>query len=284
MAAFCLLGLPLRGPAQDLSRNAGYKFKDGIGFYVVMDGVAVPLTWTEDTRLRPTDEAIIQVSSDAEFYAYGLDFSRGSLPGTGPLPPHLLGYSMSYLDANEQRQGHWAARFVPVAGYDQQVYRIMFEGPYDDLMKGKFAYRAWMFELGGNQGYFFHSTGVKYAEEQRKLAAFITQALQSTGRHYPGRMTSRTRQGSDSQPFSLRFTSYDPKSGKVEAEALGWNGQNVTKFEGQLVGPRFLTLKEVNGGAVWDLQLTTQMKLTGVYASGPSSYNLEISLGEPASR
>lgn len=258
--------------AEDFAKNYGLKFKEGIGFYVAIDGVPYPLGWTKDTDKQATESDIVQIPFDAQFYSYGLDFSTGTAP-------HILGYGLSYLDMNGQRHGRWAARFVPVAGYDQKVYRIIFEGPYEQLRNDKLQYHFWALEVPGREGFLFHFATTKFAEEQKKLRAFITQALSAKDTSYKGKLSARALIfDATVTPFHIRFTSFDEKTGNVEAEASGLNEKKKVKFTGQLVGIRQLTLKQVGGDIAWDLQLSEERKLTGAYSKDMSTFEVEIAL------
>src|SRR5436853_5529189 len=130
LVGLALIGLAsLASAAEDVAKNYGLKFRAGIGFYLVIDGLPYPLGWTKSTHEQANESDIVQIPFDAQFYSYGLDFSGGTV--AGPQPPHLLGFGLSYMDMGGKRQGRWPARFVPVAGYEEKVYRIIFEGPYD---------------------------------------------------------------------------------------------------------------------------------------------------------
>jgi hypothetical protein len=146
--------------AEDYRKNYGLKFDAGIGFYVTINGIPNPLTWTKKTTSLANESDIIKIPPDAQFYSYGLDFSTGGM--AGPQPPQFLGYGLSYMETNGTFQGMWAARFVPVAGYDQKVYRILFDGPYDDLKSDKLQYNFWAFDVpGSSQGFLFHFVNAK---------------------------------------------------------------------------------------------------------------------------
>jgi hypothetical protein len=279
LVAFLLT--PFAGRTEDFAKNYGLKF-NCIGFYVTIDGVPNALQWTKNTTSQAIESDIIQIPPDAQFYSYGLDFSVGGM--TGPQPPNLLGYGLSYMDTNGSLQGAWAARFVPVAGYDQKVYRIVFEGPYDDLRNDKVQYRFWAFDVpGNNQGFLFHFNTVKFAEEQKEQHDFISKTLSNKDKIYNGKLTV-SMPGATLQviPFQIQFTSYDEKTGKVDAEVSGLNGNEKVKFTGQLVNIRELTLKKVEGDnsldSVWNLQLLGQNKLIATYANGINSVKVEITL------
>lgn len=280
--------------AEDFAKNYGLKFKAGIGFYVVIDGVPAPLGWTKhyakgpefDSAPLELDEAnIVSIPFDAQFYSYGLDFSRAGTPG--PEPPHLLGYGLSYVDASGQRKGRWMAQFVPVLGYDEKVYRILFQGPYDDLRSDKLQYRFWAFDVPSAipQGFLFHFDTPKFAELQRKLRSFVSQALSNKEKAYAGKLTTRTLVfDAQAVPFQIHFTSFDAKSGRLEAEASGLSERDKVKFTGQLVGLRQIVLKQVGADAVWELQLIDQNKLVGGYSNGLSTVNVEIALEDVQSK
>jgi len=270
------------GRAEDFTKNYGLKFNSGIGFYYVTNGVPIPLTWVKHKEDQAKESDIVRIPTDVQFYSYGLDFSVGDI--TGPKPPHILGYGLSIVDTNGVVQGRWAARFVPVAGYDQKVYRIMFEGPYDDLCSDKLQYQFWEFVFPGDDAFLFHFATPKFVEEQEKRAeeahALISQALSNKDKAYNGMFSRPGATFTDGvTPFQIHFSSYDEKMGKVDGYVSGFPeaGESVA-FDGQLVGGSQLTLTQRGGGFVWDLQLSGGKNLIGTYPNGLLTSQVEIML------
>jgi hypothetical protein len=289
LATVFLLVTSFTCKSEDYRKNYGLKFDQGIGLYVTINGVPSALGWTSDTTIQADESKFNIVPPDAQFYSYGLDFTHGGM--TGSLPPHLLGYGFSYMDTNGNLQGMWAARFVPVSGYDQQVYRIYFDGPYDDLKNDKIQYRFWAFDVPGNkQGYLFHFNTVKSANEEKEQNDFFSKTLSNKDKIYNGKF-SILLQGQtllSVTPFQIQFTSYDEKTGNVEADVSGLNGNEKVKFTGQLVNNRQLILKKVAGDKtiddVWKLQLLGQNELIYTYYNDVNEGKVEITLREPPNK
>jgi hypothetical protein len=275
------------GKAEDFRANYGLKFDAGIGFYVVSDGIPYALTWAKNIKGQINESDISEISTNAQFYSYGLDFSVGAM--AGPQPPHLLGYGLSYMDTNGNFHGMWAARFVPVSGYDQKVYRIVFEGPYDDLKNDTFQYHFWAFNVpGDNQGYPFHFKTSKSVEEQKELQDFISKVLSNKDKVYNGTVTVSLDPQTILQvsPFQIQFSSYDEKTGIVNAKVSYQFGK--TDYTGQLLGTQQLTLKQVPGDnsidSTWNLQFIGQNKLVYLYNNGGNSVKVEITLQETSTK
>ena len=282
-----LLVMSLASRAEDFGKNYGLKFNEGIGFYVTIDGIPNALQWAKDTQKQADESDIIKIPYDVQFYSYGLDFSVGG-GLAGPQPPNLLGYGFSYMDTNGQLKGIWPARFVPVAGYEQKVYRIIFGGPYDELRNDKTQYRFWAFDVPSvtttHSGFLFQFATAKFAEEQKEVRAFLLKTLSNKDRAYTGKLTAQTLVFPTATPFQIHFTSYHEKTGQVDAEVSGFNEKEKMKFTGQLVGIRTLALKQADGDLVWDLQLFELKKLVGSYSKNMVTFEVEIALEDTPSK
>jgi hypothetical protein len=126
----------------------GIKFDQGIGYYYYAGGKLEVLPKPTRQQDWGSPFCTLMLPQDVRFFTYGLDFSRG-LAGE-PGAPCQFGFDFTYsLPGGRMVDASWPARFVPVAGYDEKVYEIVFDGPIDHLKSGDLKCSYCVFRLGG---------------------------------------------------------------------------------------------------------------------------------------
>ncbi len=160
LLAFVLLGIFFSSnPSQAQERSL--KFDGGIGYYLAIDGKLNYIYWPTPKISWAETNSIWRIPTNAQFYVFGLDFSGPPSGGTSflgksvsgaghPAPPHWRGYTFTYADGDGNLQSPWPARFIPLSGYKEKVYEIVFDGPQKELKSGELYHRYCVFQLGNS--------------------------------------------------------------------------------------------------------------------------------------
>jgi hypothetical protein len=163
-------------------------FDDGIGLYVVSDGVPNKLYWpqtisgTGDDHCPPgfIDDAlakseqikVMTISKDSRFYTYGLDF--------GSMLPHNKVAACIYRGDLGSRQcskldGIYALKFLPIVKEPERVYEIKMPKPIADLKDDLDAYEFFIINPEQNncaEGFLFRYEGSRKTRENYELKLF----------------------------------------------------------------------------------------------------------------
>ncbi|HEC13670.1 MAG TPA: hypothetical protein ENI80_10585 [Acidiferrobacteraceae bacterium] len=266
-------------------------FSDGIGFYVCTHGYAQKLFWTKSSKGKPKKDDIMTISTDSGIYAYGMDFSTtmgvtGGLSVAFPAPPLLAGYGFGYVgDGSKSLNRYWAADFLPVKGYEAEVYKIIFRGPVGSLKDGNLEYQYMAFLLPGNKAYYFKYDSEKKRQQEKLLREKVSSALSNAGRTYAGVLISKALIFDEKRlPFKIRFLTFDQNTGEVVAEASGIGEAEVIVFKGKLLDYDHLKLATEDGNVQWDLELTDNRVFSGFYGTqdGLTSKRVVITLLDSA--
>ena len=138
------------------------KLKFGpVGIYWVEEGSDAPqflfFGGSSDSKTQAALEKEYQgatkTSGKARFYTYGLDMSKATGLGFGPLPPHLAEWGCYTIDNQWNVNGRYSVLFTPIAGYDQPVYEINFTGI--DPAKFPDGYKMIALQLPGKNRFYF---------------------------------------------------------------------------------------------------------------------------------
>lgn len=253
-------------------------FDDGIGFYWAADGIAHYLYWPTAPTSRAPDSSIIDVPTYARFFSYGLDFSgaNGSLTRSFTVaPPHLTGYSFHYrtVDGTRKPSGTsaWPVRFLPVNGYTEKVYEIIFDGPIERMRNGDLQHRYFALELPSDQAYLLRFDSAAYDEEREEQMARLSKALSNSDRLFLGEITVQTMLfNPDVQEFKVRFLRFDRESGEIVAEVL--RDSRTTRMEGAVLNPYRIELRDDESEVRWELQYAGN----GVYVAQYSKQHLSV--------
>lgn len=279
---------PIGGSIESESerRTYGLKFDAGVGFYWAADGVTNFLYWTANPRARAEDSRVVEIPTDAAFYSYGLDFSQTSSMGE-VLPPHVLGFGLSYRDVSGEYNGRWAVSFVPLREYSEPVYRIVptGAGPLWRLRSGEVDYDFWALEVAtpsGDDAYLFRFNQDDYEKQNAELTSALEAGLIASDRWHEGNAStfSSARPGQGTE-FELRFTTFNPESGHLAAETRSEAEQIPRFLEGELLSPRRLVLWDRESGVEWDLTHRYEGLLRAHYQEGFDQVNINLRLQSP---
>jgi hypothetical protein len=213
-----------------------------------------------------------------------MDFSGGGLQG--PLPPHLMGYSWGYLRPNNQPQGDWPIRFIPIEGTKQKVYQLRFDG-LQTLLTGQTPYRYWYMKVPGNgQAYLFRfGDPAAAAVAQVRSQAILFSRLSAKDAEYSGYLSSSALGVFDAQKtaFKIHFTAFDQNSGRITADVGGVGEKEHFQMEGELSG-RNVVLRRTGADTTWNLLATEDNMLRGSQQGGVAvTVAVEVNLTPPSS-
>lgn len=257
------------------------KFDQGIGFYWAADGVTHFLVWTRDPREQAEESGILKIPAKARFYSYGLNFSQASAVGR-LLPPHVLGFGISYREPSGQYRGRWPVHFVPIIGYDRSVYEIVpANWPHAGLQSGDIEYDFWSIEVatpGGDAGYLFRFATDEYEATSGEYMDVLEEALRSSDRWHHGTLVTQS-QIRDPQltEFEIRFARFDRETREMQAVLRGGEGR-PDRLEGELLNARRLVLRDPETEAVWDFDHLGSGYLSASYRTGFDKNSVSLTL------
>jgi hypothetical protein len=253
-AAAIIVGLSLLSTTTVAQSPTTDRVKFGpIGYYVFYDGRAQFLRWPQPISKQFKETAVLKIPKNAEFYAYGLDFSHAYVSALAKLPlapPHLAGIGMAYLKKNGEFAGLYTSMFVPLPGYPEKAYRIYLDG-LPEIMYGNVEYDYFALRVVPDnptgitgEGYLF-----RFQEDDAKTASLVDT--------FAGKITSGSPMDGNlsAVPFAV-LGAQSPQDLKIVFQTSGYNASTNTfsaviklvaegkqiNFEGIKVSPRELKL------------------------------------------